>query len=218
MTWIIFDAADTLLQPTPAVADVYQNVAASHGVTVGASFIKERFVPAIRKHFAGEESNEDLDRSRWQELVFDVLSTDKAEIFDELWKHFAKPSSWDIFDDVVSTWSQLAESGYRIAIASNFDARLLKIVEAKPELACAEHIFISSQLGYRKPSSKFFAAIQEQLKVPADDLVMVGDSEVADFQGAIKAGWRAFHLVRDQENVDETQISTLLSLPSKLST
>lgn len=215
MTWIIFDAADTLLSPAPAVAEVYQRVAATHGVDSNASEIKLRFAPAIRTHFAEEVSSEQLDRQRWQELVFDVLQTDKTEIFDELWNHFAQPASWDIYKDVEPCWTRLMEAGYRIAIASNFDARLLNIVRAKPILTRAEHVFISSHLGFRKPSSKFYGAIQEQLGVSAQELTMVGDSESADFHGAVNAGWKAWHLVRGEVNPKAPRIDTLLSLTPK---
>lgn len=216
MKWIIFDAADTLLRPVPGVAEVYQRAAARHGVEANADAIKQRFAPAIRKHFAGEISNENLDRQRWQELVFDVLQTNQTAIFDELWEHFAQPSSWAVYEDVEVCWSQLREAGYRLAIASNFDARLLKIVAAKPILAKAEHVFISTHLGYRKPSPKFFTAIEAELGVRADQLAMVGDSEVADFQGAANAGWQAWHLIRDETRATASTITSLLNLPRQM--
>ena len=216
MTWIIFDAADTLLRPNPTVPEVYQQVAAAHGVDVDAVDVKQRFAPAIRKHFAGEVSNEELDRQRWQELVFDVLRTNQTQIFDELWERFAQPTSWEVYEDVEPCWTKLLAAGHRIAIASNFDARLLNIVRAKPTLSQAEHVFISSQLGFRKPSSKFFAAIQSRLSVPAAELVMVGDSETADFQGALEAGWQAWHLVRDDAHAVPPKIASLQALVQQL--
>ena len=214
--WIIFDAADTLLKPNPSVANVYARIAQDHGVSADPAEIKQRFGPAIRKHFAEEVSNEELDRQRWQQLVFDILQTDNTKLFDELWNHFAEPSSWEVYDDVEPTWTRLFERGFQIAIASNFDARLLKIVEAKTSLSRASHIFISSQLGFRKPSPKFYMAIEQQLNCSKNQLVMVGDSEAADFQGAQSAGWKAWHLVRDEPNAAPPKISSLLELATLL--
>lgn len=214
--WIIFDAADTLLKANPSVATVYAQVAAAHGVSADSAQINLRFGPAIRKHFADEDSNEELDRTRWQDLVFDVLQTDNTHLFDDLWNHFALPSSWELYDDVGPTWTRLLDLGFQIAIASNFDARLLNIVQAKPVLSRASHVFISSQLGFRKPSTKFYDEIQRQLGCNKKELVMVGDSEAADFQGALEAGWQAFHLVRDESHATLPRISSLSALVSVL--
>jgi len=214
--WIIFDAADTLLKPSPSVASTYARIAKDHGVSADPVEIKQRFGPAIRKHFAEEVSSEQLDRTRWQTLVFDILQTDNSQLFDDLWNHFAEPSSWEVYDDVEPTWTRLLERGFKIAIASNFDARLVNIVAAKPTLSRASHVFISSQLGFRKPSPKFYAAIEQELNCEKDQLVMVGDSEVADLQGARSAGWQAWHLVRDEQNVAPPKISSLVELVSLL--
>ena len=212
--WIIFDAADTLLRPNPSVAEVYHDVAAKHDVAMSVAEIRAQFGPAIRRQFADEISNEVVDRQRWRALVFDVLRTDKTQIFEELWEHFARPASWELFDDVEPTWNYLNEAGFRLAIASNFDARLLNIVQANPILASTRQVFLSSQLGYRKPSRRFFAEIETRLACDASELTLVGDSRVADFEGARNAGWNAFHLVRDQDATSPFVISSLLKLRS----
>lgn len=212
--WIIFDAADTLLRPEPSVAAVYQRIAAAHGRQIERDVIRQRFAPAIRKHFADEISNETIDRERWQSLVFEVLQTDNASIFDELWEHFARPDSWRLYEDVEPTWRKLVELNFQLAIASNFDARLLGILSEL--LPAAQHIFISSALGFRKPSVKFFEAIQQELTCEPAELLLVGDSEHADFEGANRAGWQAIHLVRDKIDTALPQITTLAALPTLL--
>lgn len=214
--WILFDAADTLLRPTPGVADVYLSVAKRHGVTANRQEIKSRFTPAIRKHFADEVASEALDRTRWQALVFDVLQTNNEQLFDELWAHFALATSWALFDDVESTWNELTKRGYQLAIASNFDARLLKIVSELPTISSAAHVFISSQLGFRKPSKKFFAKIEAVLQCEGSELLLVGDNELADFRGAMAAGWQAIHLVRNGTLNSPKQVASLGELGSLL--
>lgn len=206
--WIIFDAADTLLRPEPSVAEVYKCVAERYGVVVSVDAIKARFQPAIRIHFADAVSNEQLDRARWQQLVYEVLETDDARVFDDLWQHFAEPGSWRLFDDVASTWSWLVEQGFRIGIGSNFDARLLNIVAAMPPLAGAEQVFVSSKLGFRKPATEFFRAIEQQLGVEPDQLMLVGDSRHADFEGAVRAGWSAVWLDRSAGGSSQTAESS----------
>ena len=214
--WILFDAADTLLRPTPGVADVYCEIAGRHGVIANRREIKSRFAPAIRKHFADERASESLDKNRWRALVFDVLQTDNQQLFDELWEHFARPSSWELFEDVEIAWSELTELGYQLAIASNFDARLLEIVQHLPPISTAKHVFISSQLGYRKPSKKFFAKIEDALGCEGNELLLVGDNETADYGGAVSAGWQAIHLVRRDEQLSSSQVHSLRELSELL--
>jgi len=197
--WVIFDAADTLLRPEPSVASVYQRVAEEHGVYLTTEEISNRFQPAIRQYFADEISNEELDYRRWRDLVFDVLQTSDDSAFDALWSHFAKANNWQLYQDVPPAWHWLAENGYRLAIASNFDRRLFGIVSSLPPIHQAEHVFISSQLGFRKPSSHFFRMIERELGEPPDQLMLIGDSRRADFDGASNTGWQALHLDRSCE-------------------
>ena len=150
--------------------------------------------------------------------MFDVLQTQNEQLFDDLWEHFARPTSWELYEDVEATWSELTQLGYQLAIASNFDARLLDIVAQLPPIASAQHVFISSQLGYRKPSKKFFAKIADALDCVASELLLVGDNETADFQGAVSAGWHAVHLVRSGKKLTSSQVNSLRDLPALLAT
>lgn len=202
--WIVFDAADTLIRPEPSVATVYQNVAQQFGVTISCESIKQRFQPAIQKHFDEAESSEQLDHQRWRNLVFDVIGSKNEQLFAKLWEHFADVANWRLYDDVSRVWQQIQQRGIGLAIASNFDARLLKIVDGLSPLNQSQHIFISSQIGYRKPSVHFFREIASRLNVDADELLMIGDSRHADFQGARDAGWQALHLDRNRPSHAET--------------
>lgn len=210
--WLLFDAADTLLRAHPSVADVYQRVAAIHHVVVDRAHIIRRFDTLMRKHFSEVTSSEDSDRDRWRRVVFDVLETDQEPIFDQLWKHFAEPSSWQLFDDVAATWSWLTKQGFQLAIASNFDARLLEIVEGTPPIYSASPVFLSSQLGSRKPSRQFFRSIEMELKARPNELMLIGDCRTNDYDGAISAGWQAYHLDRSCTHPVLPTISSLHAL------
>jgi putative hydrolase of the HAD superfamily len=194
-TWVIFDAADTLLTAVPSVDAVYQRIGAEFGSVVTTAEIKRRFNPAIRTYFHDGSSSEESDRRRWKELVFDVLQTSSDVMFDAIWEHFARSDHWRLFDDVTPAWRWLTQCGYRLAIASNFDLRLLKIVASFSELS-PEHVFLSTQLGYRKPCINFFRCIERKLGVAPDQLLLIGDSTVADFDGARAAGWQSLLIDR----------------------
>ena len=210
-SWIVFDAADTLIRPVPDVASVYQRVAAQHDVHRSIDSIAGRFSKAFTKHFDGN-AGEELDRARWRSVVLEVLETDHVVIFEDLWDHFANPSSWQLFDDVIPTWTGLANAGFQLAIASNFDRRLIEIVKATQPICDAAHVCISSDFGFAKPRIEFFNAVEDRLSATGESLLMVGDNRQADYLGARNAGWQARHLDRNAPAKDEDTIATLTEL------
>ena len=78
-----------------------------------------------------------------------------------------------------------------IAIASNFDDRLPQILKGLRPLSGCQHVFWSSQIGFAKPDLRFFRYIERSLNLRPHQLLMIGDSEMADFGGARQAGWKA---------------------------
>jgi putative hydrolase of the HAD superfamily len=92
--------------------------------------------------------------------------------------------------------SDLAERGYRLAVASNFDRRLRAIVQADPVLRRCERSFISSEIGWPKPDPRFFAAAAAQLDLPPGEIMLVGDDWTNDILGARAASWQAVWLDR----------------------
>ncbi len=203
--WILFDAVGTLIYPDPPVAVAYQSVARQFGAELAADAIRERFAAAHCREFSGagglarEATSEAGERRRWRRIVAAVLHDvpDAAGApFEQLWRHFAQPASWRLFDDVLPTLKELAARGYRLAIASNFDSRLLAIAQGHLLLAYCEHVFISSEIGFSKPDPRFFTAAQAQLAAPPSAILLVGDDLENDYWGAAAAGWRRVLLAR----------------------
>jgi putative hydrolase of the HAD superfamily len=98
------------------------------------------------------------------------------------------------------------------AIGSNFDARLLAIARELPPLNQTHAIFVSSQLGFTKPSIEFFRAIEAELRLQPHELLMVGDDVTNDIEGANRAGWHSTLLDRDETGNAEGVIRSLLDI------
>ena len=214
---VMFDAVGTIMFADPPVVDVYHAAAEQHGVSVSPAIIRERIASALVKHFAERTtSSEAIEASRWRTIVADVFERDGkavAGIFDHLWQHFAQPSAWRLFDDVPDCFSALIDAGYRIGIASNFDARLRQVCAGHPALANVE-IFCSSEVGFAKPDPRFFRAIEQRLNLTPPKLALVGDDVIADHQGATAAGWRSIFIDRNGQHGDA--IASLAELPKLL--
>ena len=58
-----------------------------------------------------------------------------------------------------------------------------------------EHIFISSEFGWKKPSAKFYDYAAEKLGCDKNSVLMVGNDPVCDIDGAKNAGIDAFYFL-----------------------
>lgn len=212
--WLIFDAVGTLIHPTPSVAVAYHSTAVRHGSLLTVDEIGDRFRQAFRQSelaipselASGRRwlSSDAIEVARWRWIVGEVLTdvADTEQCFEELWEHFAKPSSWSCFDDVQSTLLELRQAGYRLGIASNFDSRLHTVCEGHLPLDPIERRFVSSETGFRKPAPEFYSAITSQCGCAVERILMVGDDPEHDVEGPIAAGMQALLLNRRHTESD----------------
>jgi putative hydrolase of the HAD superfamily len=195
---VFFDAVGTLLHPDPPAAAAYHAVGARHGSRLDLAAVRARFAAAFRRQEefdagAGLRTDEARERARWRTIVAEVLDDvgDAGACFAELYQHFARPEAWRLEAGAAGVLRELAGRGYRLGIASNFDARLRGLVEGLPELRPVRHLVVSSEAGWRKPSPHFFAAVCRAAGLAAGEVLLVGDDLANDHAGARAAGLRS---------------------------
>lgn len=204
---IAFDAVGTLIFAEPSVAAAYAAIGQRFDSRQTAAVIKPRFAEAMRR--ADEYSvvrfgepgrtNEEHEREFWQRVVLNVLGdvSDSQACFQELFEHFARPESWRCFEDVGPTLREIQRRGYRVVIASNFDARLNRVCDGLDELRDVKCRVISSLVGYRKTHRRFYTAVAQAAECESSEVLMVGDDFVNDVESARAAGIAAVHLRRE---------------------
>jgi putative hydrolase of the HAD superfamily len=197
---VVFDVVCTLVEPSPSVAVAYQQVAARHGLTVDTGVIQQRFKAAWRRQevidaaavpaFATSRARE---AERWRAIVDDVFegATVSAAIFPDLWEHFGQLAAWQPLAHGRDLVRQAIDAGVTVALASNFDERLLAIAERLEPLSWVPHVFASSEIGWRKPAPEFFRWIERRLGCGPDEVLLVGDDPELDVAAARRAGWRS---------------------------
>jgi putative hydrolase of the HAD superfamily len=227
---VLFDAVGTLIVPDPPVAEAYHLAAWSCGSQLSLAQVRARFHAAwnartlARRDLAAGElarlpTSEAAEREFWREIVaqvFDDVADEHERLFESLWDHFAQPHHWRVFADVAGVWNALQARGYLLGIASNFDQRLRGILRAHAPLDRCEALFVSSQIGFPKPAPQFFAAVEQRLQLPAERILLVGDDEVNDLQGARAAGWQAVLLARGVPSERDDSIQSLAELLERL--
>jgi putative hydrolase of the HAD superfamily len=196
---VLFDAVGTLIYPDPPVAEVYHCAGRKLGSKYSREEIAQRFPLAIKKHHQGDTTSEEQERQRWERIVYDVMDDfddPDRRLLNELWRHFGSATSWQLYDDVAPVWWELARQGYLLGIASNFDGRLRAICRGLPPLDGCERIFVSSEVGFSKPVPRYYRAVEHQLGLKAEQILLVGDDYEADVSGPQAAGWKTMWLRR----------------------
>lgn len=159
--------------------------------------------PATRAEFASRFSlpvSESREYSSWASLVAEVLTPIHGaappavldEAFQILWSLFAAPETWRLMSGVTDLVAKLQGLGLRVCLASNFDGRLHQIMAGFSRDVRFDAIFVSSEIGYRKPDPRFYQEVLSRLGQPAEAVVMVGDRWWEDFAAPTTVGLTSF--------------------------
>lgn len=221
--WILFDAVGTLIRLRCSVSGIYAVAGRAHGSHLEEAAIRTRFRDAFQLEFGGANrflpTSETDQIHRWERLVQSVFEDVRPvqPLFQQLWQEFAKPETWQIYDDVFPVLDQLKNQGHSLAVASNFDRRLNGILAGLGVIHTLQQVFTSAEIGFSKPNPAFFSTIVSRLGIRPRDCLMVGDDPECDRNGAWKAGWQAVWIERnpsakDGSGVESQRIRSLREL------
>jgi putative hydrolase of the HAD superfamily len=116
-------------------------------------------------------------------------------IFVSAYARFGEPGAWELYPDAIA-FLRAVPSSTRMVVASNFDRRLLGVLEACKVRARLEAVYLSSEIGADKPSPRFFEAMIAKTGCAPGEILHVGDEPQADWEGAARAGLRVYPLQR----------------------
>lgn len=221
---IFFDAAGTLIRPAEPVGAVYARVGSRHGFTASADAMNIAFRTAWKAtpsplHPEGCPPPDD-DQAWWHHVAarsFELALGNAVPpeimepLFHELYAHYAKPESWHVFEDVRPVLEDLA-ADHALHVLSNFDRRLLSILEGNGLRTLFDQVILSSEVGASKPHARMFAAAVRAAKAMPAECLHVGDEPVSDASGAASAGMRCFLIQRPEQGFEA--LRTLLRFDS----
>ncbi|HEY5742404.1 MAG TPA: HAD-IA family hydrolase, partial [Terrimicrobiaceae bacterium] len=127
--------------------------------------------------------------------------------FDELYDHFANPGVWVLYDDAVRCLDRLA-GRFRLAVISNFDGRLRRVLEDLGVAQSFEQLFISSEMGCEKPDQEIFRRALKVMDVEPGKCLHAGDDPERDWTGAAAAGIPVFPVQRPEVTLDKLMVPT----------
>lgn len=112
--------------------------------------------------------------------------------------HFQGEKHWKVYDDVYETLRVLRARGLRLAIVSNWDSSLPRLLRTLGLDESFEAVLVSALVGASKPDRLIFEAALRVLDIRPDEALHVGDSDHDDYHGARNAGIPALLLDRQR--------------------
>lgn len=226
---VLFDAAGTLLSVHPSVGHVYADEARKFGIALSPHDLDRHFHWAWTRHRPQAEhvtpfhTSEAHERAWWRTVVWDAFTAAGAPFdfmssfgtfFDGLYERFAAPHDWHVYDDVPPALESLRNAGLRLAVVSNWDSRLPRLLEALDLSPSFDLVLTSAEAGVSKPHPAIFHTAMERLGVGAQETLHVGDSEEDDIAGAQAAGLWAMRI--DRACAASGTLRTLAEVPARL--
>lgn len=223
---LFFDCAGTLLHPAEPIGQVYARWAAEFGLSrdpeeIGTRF-REAWRQAARPHYPDRRPDEAVDFAWWRSIVRTALdcpppssSEDQSPAgasepgleavqfeacFKALFDHYAQPSAWRMFPDVLPTLRAL-RGKVRLGVLSNFDARLHPLLTGHGLDGFFDPVVISSESAACKPEAAIFARASAIAGCAPEKCLLAGDDPLNDWEGAATAGWQVFQLRRPENDL-----------------
>ncbi len=94
--------------------------------------------------------------------------------------------------------NSLREKGIKVAVLSDY-AMIDERLKAIGLTAQFDYLYSSETAGALKPSSRPFAVVAQALEIESKDILMIGDREDTDGQGAAQADMDFMHIVRKKK-------------------
>ena len=117
-----------------------------------------------------------------------------------------------LYEDTIPCLEALKAAGHRMAILSNWDYSLHRVVEMLGIRDYFDVVIASLEEGPEKPDPALFQIALDRLGVQREDTIHVGDNPLDDLRGAQDFGMRALLLDRSAIDPRPPVINTLRSV------
>ncbi|MCC6739907.1 MAG: HAD-IA family hydrolase [Planctomycetia bacterium] len=193
---VTFDAAETLIRPWPSYGAVYARITAAFGMRIPADFFTEEMKRAFRAVDWPLRTTSAAEMRLWQDVtrkVHEALPADLPflEWFGAMYQAFASADAWVAEADAEETLKALRAQGLRTAVISNWDERLMPVLDGLRLAPQVDRVFVAAQTGWRKPSREMFHHACRELGLAPDEVLHIGDSPSEDVSAARAAGLHA---------------------------
>ena len=224
---IFFDAMGTLFDLNNSVGEIYRQHALKHGVVANADLLNQAFLESFKSapplaFWGGEIAViKEQEFLWWKNVVTATFAqiellekfSNFTDFFTEVYQYFATIEPWKIFSDTIACLEHWRDRGVELGVISNFDTRLIEVLDILNLSEFFTSITISSVAGAAKPEKNIFQIALNKHQIIAQQAWHIGDSVVADYHGAKNVGINSFWLNRQAQLLNiKNQLPNLSSL------
>lgn len=221
---VTFDCANTLVRVRWTPGGFALDCARAAGMELGDAD-REVYERTLRSRWPEyREINETRDPEQgdafWRRLTVDWLEAigqpgAKAEEVIAAAPEILYGESSDmfeLFDDVLPTLDAIEQLNIPMAVISNWDYSLHRVLKNLRIHDRFVHVIASLEEGVEKPDPLLFRLTLDKFAVAPGDAVHVGDDPLDDFRGAQEFGMRAYLIDRNHEESRGAILSKLTDL------
>ncbi|XP_050423486.1 rhythmically expressed gene 2 protein-like isoform X2 [Adelges cooleyi] len=213
---ITFDITGTLLKYRSSPTEEYSTVLNKHGIKVNISILEE-LIKRNMKDMTKLHPNFGLKTglgwdNYWRKFAQNVISGAIPKeyasnnlkiitIVDDLMNTYSTGETFKLQNGAIDLLKYLKKKQVPLGVISNYDPRIINIIN---NLGIADYflfILSSYQVGYAKPDIEIFQKAESFVCNETDRKLFlhVGDSYAFDFVGAKSAGWSACLVHTDKQ-------------------
>jgi putative hydrolase of the HAD superfamily len=193
---ITFDAGETLIRPRGSYGAVYERITGAFGMRIPARIFDDEIHRAFRLIDWPLKTTSGAEYERWKEVTRRVHKALPADLpfdpwFDQVYRAFGSAEAWQAEPRAAATLAALRKMGLRTAAISNWDERLLGVLDGLGLAPHLDRVFVAPAVGWRKPSPEMFRLACRELGAPPAETLHIGDSPSEDVSAARAAGLHA---------------------------
>ncbi|MRS11610.1 MAG: HAD family hydrolase [Actinobacteria bacterium] len=218
---VFFDVGNTLLYAEPSVSEVCRQILAEAGHVRDLHAI-DSLMPLVdayyEERYAEDDAfwtDEDRTSSVWVGMYSMLcrrlgIEDEAVEIARRVYDEFGRPDRWAAYDDVRPAFERMKARGLKTGIISNWDSRLVSLLEGLGFGELLDDIVSSADVGLHKPDPRIFLLACERLGVEPVEAGHIGDHHYADILGASAIGMRA--VLIDRHGTADAEAKPIRSL------
>ncbi len=201
---VVFDVDGTLVALSRGIGDLYSEALRSCGVHLSPEVLQARIYSAWR-NFEGDYLNVRWDFATnparemllWHEFVRRVLEDcqpglgSRGDLISSVYSFFAAGSSRSVMPGALEACRGLRDKGLLVVAASNNDARTRQVLNELGFGSSLSLVVTAGDLGWKKPSPRFFEAVSQRIAVSPDKMLHVGNCARLDVAAARQVGMNA---------------------------
>jgi len=199
---VFFDVGNTLIFPYPSVSEVCRQVLADAGHERDLSDI-DALMPLVDAYYEDRYRADDTFWTDEEETsgvwvgMYSLLcrklgiEESAAVLSRRVYDEFGRADRWRVYADVAPAFARLKDRGLRLGLISNWDRRLVRLIDGLGLSGYLDSVVSSADIGLRKPDPRIFESACAELDVKPEEAAHVGDHHYADILGARAVGMHA---------------------------